>query len=167
MAKRPQNHPPKVTPKSTAEKVITESRKARFNYELTDFYEGGLVLTGTEVKSLRLGNAHVNEAYASHSRGEIWLIGSHIAAYKNAGYEPHEERRSRKVLLHKAQIEKIRRALEQKGLTLVPVKLYWQKGLVKVTLALGKGKNTVDKRDTIKKRESDRELRRVFKGRHG
>jgi SsrA-binding protein len=160
MAKAPSTAKPDAAP----QKVICESRRTRFNYELLDFYEGGLVLTGSEVKSLRAGNAHINEAYASHSRGEIWLIGSHIAAYKSAGYAQHEERRSRKILLHAAQIEKIRRALEQKGLTLVPVRLYWQNGLAKVTLALGKGKNTVDKRETIKKRESERELRRVVKG---
>ncbi|MFZ2586620.1 MAG: SsrA-binding protein SmpB [Alphaproteobacteria bacterium] len=148
----------------TGQKIIAENRRARYLYELLEFYQAGLVLTGTEVKSLRLGNAHVNEAYASVSRGEVWLIGCHIAAYKNAGYTPHEERRSRKLLLNEAEIEKIKKGLEQKGLTLVPLKLYWHKGRVKVDVALGKGKNTVDKRETIKRREEDRSLRRVMKG---
>lgn len=144
--------------------MIAENRRARFQYELLEFYQAGLVLTGTEVKSLRLGNAHVNEAYASISRNEVWLIGSHIAAYKNAGYTPHEERRTRKLLLNEAEILKIRKGLEQKGLTLVPLRLYWLKGRVKVDVALAKGKNTVDKRETIKRREQDRDLRRVMKG---
>lgn len=150
-----------------APKIICESRKARFNYELLDFYEGGLVLTGSEVKSLRQGNAHINEAYAAYSRGEVWLLGCHIAAYKNAGYAQHEERRTRKILLHESEITKISRALEREGLALVPLKLYWSKGRAKVTLALGKGKKTVDKRETIKRREEYRNLRRIFKGSKG
>ncbi len=149
------------------QKLICENRRARFQYELLEFYQGGLVLTGTEVKSLRLGQAHVNEAYASFSRGEIWLIGAHIGAYKNAGYTPHDERRSRKILLHKQQIKKLQVAIQQKGLTLVPMKLYWHKGRAKVDIALAKGKNTVDKRETIKRREADRSLRRIFKGKSG
>lgn len=150
--------------KPTAEKLIAENRRARFNYELLEFYQAGLVLQGTEVKSLRAGNAHLNEAYASFSRGEVWLIGCHIAGYKNAGYAQHEERRTRKLLLNASEIAKIRKGLEQKGLTLVPLKLYWHKGRAKVDIALGKGKNTVDKRETIKRREDERSLRRVMKG---
>lgn len=150
-----------------APRVIAENRRARFNYELLEFYQAGLVLTGSEVKSLRQGHGHINEAYAAVSRGEVWLIGSHIGAYKNAGYSQHEERRTRKLLLHEAEIGKIKKALEQKGLTLVPVKLYWHKGMAKVDLALGKGKNTVDKRETIKRREEDRSLRRIMKGGRG
>lgn len=145
-------------------KIICESRKARFNYELLDFYEGGLVLTGSEVKSLRLGNTHINEAYATYSRGEVWLIGAHIAAYKNAGYAQHEERRTRKILFHESEIKKLRQAMERDGLSLIPLKLYWNKGRAKITLAVGKGKKTVDKRETIKRREDDRNLRRIFKG---
>ena len=151
----------------TAPKNIAENRRARFNYELMDTFQAGLVLTGTEVKSLRLGTAHINEAYAAVSRGEVWLIGSHIAAYKNAGYTPHEERRTRKLLLNEAEIVKIKRGLEQKGLTLVPVRLYWHKGRAKVDVALGKGKNTVDKRATIQQREENRSLRRIMKGGRG
>lgn len=145
--------------------VICENRRARFNYELLDFYEGGLVLSGPEVKSLRAGGGHINEAYANFSRGELWLIGSHIAPYGNAGYAVQEETRSRKILLNKTEIERIKKGLERDGLTLVPLRLFWQKGRAKVALAVAKGKNTVDKRDTIKKRDMERETRRIFKGR--
>lgn len=153
--------------KDDGQRVISENRRARFNYELLEFFQAGLVLTGSEVKSLRQGHAHINEAYASVSRGEVWLIGAHVAAYKNAGYSQHEERRTRKLLLNEAEIDKIARGLEQKGLSLVPVKLYWHKGRAKVDVALGKGKKTFDKRETIKRREDDRALRRIFKGKNG
>lgn len=145
--------------------VISENRRARFNYELLDFYEGGLVLTGPEIKSLRNGGGQINEAYANFSRGELWLIGSHIAPYGNAGYAVQEERRSRKILLHAAELEKIQYGIQRDGLTLVPLRLFWQKGRAKVALAVAKGKNTVDKRETIKKRDAERETRRIFKGR--
>jgi len=145
--------------------VICESRRARFHYELLEFYEGGLVLNGSEVKSIRAGGAHINEAYAVFSRGEMWLIGAHIAPYANAGYAQHEERRSRKILLHEAEIRKIAAALERDGCTLVPLRLFWQKGRVKVALAVAKGKKTVDKRETIKRRDAERATRRIFKGR--
>ncbi len=151
--------------KQQNDSVICENRRARYNYELQDFYEGGLVLTGPEVKSLRAGGGQINEAYASISRGEVWLIGSHIAPYGNAGYAPQEDRRTRKILLHAAEVEKISKAIEREGLTLVPLRLFWQKGRAKVALAVAKGKNTVDKRETIKKRDAERETRRIFKGR--
>lgn len=151
--------------KQQNDSVICENRRARFNYELLDFYEGGLVLSGPEVKSLRNGGGQINEAYASISRGEVWLIGSHIAPYGNAGYAVQEDRRTRKILLHAAEVEKIAKAIEREGLTLVPLRLFWQKGRAKVALAVGKGKNAVDKRETIKKRDAERETRRIFKGR--
>lgn len=151
--------------KVKTQKVIAENRRARFNYELLDFYQAGLVLTGTEVKSLRLGHGNLNEAYATYSRGEIWMLGSHISQYSHAGYAQHDEKRSRKLLLKANEIDKIQVALQQKGLTLVPVRLYWENGKAKVDVALGKGKNTVDKRESIKKRDMDREIKRVFKGR--
>lgn len=155
-------------PADKRDPLICDNRRARFNYELMDFYDGGLVLTGSEVKSLRSGHAQINEAYASFSRGELWLIGAHIAHYRNAGTSEfngqHEERRSRKILLHDSELKKIRKELEQKGLTLVPLRLFWQRGRCKVALAVARGKNTVDKRDTIKKRDEERSLRRIFKG---
>lgn len=150
--------------------AICENRRARFNYALLDFYEGGLVLTGTEVKSLRNGGGSINEAYASFSRGELWLIGSHIAPYAQGTtghgvFAAHEDRRSRKILLHEAELKRIRHALERDGYTLVPLRLFWQRGKAKVALAVAKGKNTVDKRETIKRRDAEREARRIFKGR--
>ena len=151
--------------KKPNENVICENRRARFNYELLEFYEGGLVLTGPEVKSLRAGGGQINEAYASFSRGELWLIGSHIAPYGNAGYAVQEDRRTRKILLNRSEMERIQKGLEREGLTLVPLRLFWAKGKAKVALAVAKGKNTVDKRETIKKRDMERETRRIFKGR--
>jgi SsrA-binding protein len=151
--------------KERDDSLICENRRARFNYELLEFYEGGLVLTGPEVKSLRGGGGHINEAYASFSRGELWLIGSHIAPYNNAGYAVQEERRSRKILLNKTELKRIKENLEREGLTLVPLRLFWSRGNAKVALAVAKGKKTVDKRETIKKRDMEREARRVFKGR--
>lgn len=146
---------------------ICENRRARYAYELLEFYNGGLVLTGPEVKSLRKGGGQIHEAYASFTKGELWLVGAHIAPYANAtvqgaaGYDP---RRSRKVLLHKAELKKLKQAREQLQLTVVPLRLYWQNGKVKVALALGKGKKLVDKRETIKKRDAERATRRIFKG---
>jgi SsrA-binding protein len=150
--------------------LICENRRARFNYAWEDVYEGGLVLSGPEVKSIRAGGGQLNEAYASFSKGELWLIGAHIAPYKHAtiqGAASFDERRSRKVLLHASEIKKLKAAREQQGMTLVPLKLYWKNGVVKVLLALAKGKNTVDKRETIKRREEERATRRIFKGARG
>ncbi len=151
--------------KKQNDSVICENRRARFNYELLEFYEGGLVLTGPEVKSLRNGGGHMNEAYANFSRGELWLMGSHIAPYDHGGYAVQEERRTRKILLNKSELEKIKKALEREGLALVPLRMFWAKGRAKVALAVGKGKKTVDKRETIKKRDAERETQRIFKGR--
>lgn len=151
--------------KERKDNVICENRRARFNYELLEFYEGGLVLTGPEVKSLRAGGGHINEAYATFSRGELWLIGSHIAPYGNAGYAVQEERRTRKILLNAVELGRIQDDLERKGLTLIPLRMFWQNGRAKVALAVAKGKNTIDKRETIKKRDAERETRRIFKGR--
>lgn len=154
----------KAAPAKTTS-LICENRRARFAYELLEFYDGGLVLLGSEVKSLRAGGGHVNEAYASFSRGELWLVGSHIAPYKfSTGDLAHEERRSRKILLNAKELKKIKEQLEQKGLTLVPLKLFWNRGKVKVALALGRGKKLVDKRRTVMERETKRKLAGVLKG---
>jgi SsrA-binding protein len=146
---------------------ICENRRARYAYELLDFYEGGLVLTGPEVKSLRAGGGQIYEAYASFSKGELWLIGAHIAPYAHAtvqGAEGYDPRRSRKILLHASELKKLKEAREQQQLTVVPLRLFWQHGRVKVALALAKGKKLVDKRETIKRREQERATRRIFKG---
>ncbi len=153
----------------TTPDVICENRRARFHYEFLDFYEGGLVLEGPEVKSLRRGGGQLNEAYASFSRGEMWLIGAHIAPYAHASTavygDAYDPRRSRKLLLHASEIKKIRQMLDTQGLTLVPLRLFWQRGRVKVALAVARGKKTVDKRETIKRRDEARAVARIFKGR--
>ena len=150
--------------KKVAANVICQSRKARFNYALEEFYEGGLVLMGSEVKSLRAGRAQINEAYAAFSRGELWLIGAHIAKYDDAAMNGHDdERRSRKILMHESELKKLKLAVSQKGMSLVPLKLKWVRGKVKVELALGVGKKMFDKRGAIKDREWGRQKQRLLK----
>jgi SsrA-binding protein len=146
--------------------VICENRRARFNYALEEFFEGGLVLEGSEVKSLRLGHAQLNEAYASFSRGELWLVGAHIPLYSHAAESTGhtDERRSRKILMHAKELKKLQNAVQAQGYTLVPLRLKWKHRVVKVDLALAKGKNVVDKRETIKRREQERDLLRLKKG---
>ncbi|MFZ2619788.1 MAG: SsrA-binding protein SmpB [Alphaproteobacteria bacterium] len=149
--------------KEAGTSIIALNRRARFNFELLEFYEGGLVLTGSEVKSIRGGNAQVNEAHAHVVGDELWLINAHIAPYINAGYTQHDARRTRKVLLHKKELLKIKQAREQKGLTLVPTKLYWKKGKVKVEIALARGKKLHDKRATLKERDWNRQKQQLMK----
>lgn len=145
--------------------LISDNRRARYNYELLEFYEAGLVLMGSEVKSIRGGHVQINEAYASFSRGELWLVGAHIGLYKDAGYAGHtDERRSRKLLMHKAQLKRLRQDVQMKGRSLIPTKLVFKKGFVKVVLALAEGKQRFDKRATIKEREWNRTKQRLFKG---
>lgn len=143
--------------------VITDNRRARFDYAVEDTLEAGLVLTGSEVKSLRAGKAHLNDAYASFVQNELFLIGAHIAPYANAGYSGHEADRTRKLLIHKQEIAKLKMAIEAQGMTLIPLKLYWKSGKVKVALGLARGKKTIDKRETIKAREWSRNKQRILK----
>jgi SsrA-binding protein len=150
--------------KGDSSSTICANRRARYDYELLDILEGGLVLTGSEVKSLREGNAHITEAYANFLGDELFLLGAHIAQYKNAGLNNHEEQRTRKILMHRQELKKLRQAKEEKGLTLVPLKLYWKNGKVKIAMALARGKKNIDKRQTIKSREWDRQKHRLLKG---
>lgn len=146
------------------DKNICENRRARFNYEILEKFEAGLVLTGSEVKSLREGKGNLSDSYAMASRDELWLINAHIAKYQPAGFFNHEEKRERKLLMSRHEIDRLMGKIQEKGLTLVPLSLYFNnKGRVKVSLGLGKGKKSHDKRETIKRRESDRELKRVLK----
>jgi SsrA-binding protein len=147
----------------TAGKVICENRKARFNYEILEKFEAGLALLGSEVKSLREGGGNLSDAYAHFHKGELWLANCHIAHYKAANQFNHEPIRQRKLLLHRRELERLYGKTQEKGLTLIPMSLYLKNGIVKVELGLGKGKKAHDKRDTIKKRESDRELKRIEK----
>ncbi|MCB2186064.1 MAG: SsrA-binding protein SmpB [Deltaproteobacteria bacterium] len=144
-------------------KVIAKNKKARFNYELGDRFEAGIVLTGTEVKSLRLGKASLGEAYAKFKNEEFWLVGAQIQPYPFAYYSNHEPTRERKLLLHKREIKRLAGKLAEEGQALIPLALYFKDGKVKVELALGKGKKLYDKRATLKKRDQDREMARALK----
>jgi SsrA-binding protein len=142
---------------------LVQNRKARFNYEIIETFEAGIVLKGTEIKSLRDGGGSLQEAYIKVIRSELWLVGASIAPYKFGNIHNHEETRDRKLLMHKREIEKLRAATQEKGLAIVPLALYLRKGRVKVRLATGKGKKTIDKRDTIKERDEKRRMNRVLK----
>ena len=149
---------------SADERTIGQNRKARHRFELLETVECGLVLRGSEIKSLRERAASLDEAYARLENGEIWLLGCHIAPYTHAHTEKHEPLRRRKLLLHRSEIRKLLPKVEQKGLTLVPVRLYFnERGIAKVTLALAKGKSSADKRHSLKAREDQREMDRARK----
>ncbi len=145
------------------QKPITENRKARFNYFIEDEYEAGLVLTGTEVKSLRMGRAHLKDAYAVIRNGEVFIQQMHIGPYPFAYYDNHAPERPRKLLLHKHEIKRLLGKVNERGYSLVPLRLYFKDGRVKVTLALAKGKKTIDKRETIRRRDEKRDLDRARK----
>jgi SsrA-binding protein len=152
--------------KTSAYKLIADNRKARFNYEIGEVLEAGIALTGTEVKGLRTGKATIGESYAAAEHGEIMLINAYIPEYTQANRFNHEARRPRKLLLHRRQINKLSGAIEREGMTLVPLKLYFNdKGRAKIELALGKGKKLYDKRETEKKRDWGREKARLMKTR--
>ena len=135
--------------------------RARHDYELIETWEAGIVLVGSEVKSLRDGKANLQDAYGIVRDGELYLLNCHIAPYSKSGYVRHEPTRTRKLLLHKAEIRRLIGAVERKGLTLVPLELYFKRGLAKVSIALGRGKKLHDKRDDEKKRDADREMARA------
>jgi SsrA-binding protein len=145
-------------------KVVADNRKARFNYEIGEVFEAGIMLTGTEVKSLRTGKATIAESYADSRGGEIWLINSNIPEYLQASRFNHEPKRPRKLLLHKNQVNKLAGAVEREGMTLVPLRLYFnERGRAKLELALARGKKLHDKRETIKERSWDRERARLMR----
>jgi SsrA-binding protein len=145
-------------------KIVADNRKARFNYEIGEVFEAGIMLTGTEVKSLRTGKATIAESYADARNGEIWLINSNIPEYLQASRFNHEPKRRRKLLLHKKQVNKLAGAVEREGMTLVPLRLYFnERGRAKLEIALGRGKKLHDKRETLKKRSWDRERGRLMR----
>ncbi|HEY2203268.1 MAG TPA: SsrA-binding protein SmpB [Pseudonocardia sp.] len=144
------------------QKVIVSNRKARHDYAILDTYEAGIMLVGTEVKSLRLGRASLVDAFATVDDGEIWLRNVHIPEYTQGSWTNHEARRTRKLLLHRAEIERLIGKTREGGLTLVPLKMYFSDGKVKVELALARGKRAHDKRQTLAKRDAEREIRRVM-----
>jgi SsrA-binding protein len=148
-----------------ATKTIATNRRARFNYEITDTYEAGIVLVGSEVKSLRAGQADLKDSYAAVHGGEMWLIGMRISPYEYARDGGHEPERERKLLMHGREIEKIAAVLAEKGLSLLPMSLYFKEGIVKVQLGLGRGKAQRDKRETLKRRQADRDMARAMRHR--
>lgn len=145
--------------------LIADNRKAAFEYHLLDTFEAGLVLRGTEVKSIREGGISLRDAFCKVTAGEVFLWNAHIASYSHRGSADHEPTRTRKLLLHKREIEKLIGKTVEKGMTLVPLRMYFKKGRIKVAIALGKGKNVRDKRETIRRREADRETRAAVKSR--
>ncbi len=149
-------------------KLVAKNRRARHEYEILDTIEAGIVLLGPEVKSLRQGKVSLADAYATVRRGELWLMNVHISPYEQAGRENPNPRRERKLLAHRAEISKLAGQVAERGLTLVPLSLYFQDGRAKVELGLARGKRRYDKRQAIRKREEDREIDRVLRrGRRG
>jgi SsrA-binding protein len=150
---------------AAGEKLIAENRKARHEYHLLERHEAGLVLVGSEVKSLRQGGGQLRRAFADLRGGELWLVGAHIAPYEQAGAESHDPDRDRKLLLHRREIESLAGKVAERGFTLVPTKLYFKDGRAKVELALAKGKDVRDRRREISKRDADRQIERALKHR--
>ncbi len=157
-------------PREVGRKVIASNRKARHDYTILDTYEAGVVLVGTEVKSLRLGRASLVDSFATVDDGEVWLRGLHIPEYDRGTWTNHEPRRTRKLLLHKSEILRLIGKTKESGLSLVPLAMYFKDGKVKVEIGLGRGKKSYDKRQAIAKRDADREISRAhgraLKGRH-
>ncbi len=145
-------------------KLVAENRKARFNYEIEDSIEAGIVLTGSEVKSLRSGKANIAESYASNEGGELFLINAHIAEYPGAARNGHEPTRHRMLLLHKREMARLLGAIQRQGMALVPLRLYFNaRGIAKLQLGLGRGKKIHDKRETEKKRDWERKKSRIMR----
>jgi SsrA-binding protein len=155
-----------VPEKDGASRIITDNRKALYEYSIIETFEAGVALLGTEVKSIREGSVNLRDSYARLDNGEVWLLNMHIGPYSHTGYAHHEERRQRKLLLHKAEIRKLTGKVAEKGLTLVPLRMYFKEGRVKLAVALAKGKQLHDKRETIRRREVDRETRAAVKDRN-
>jgi SsrA-binding protein len=145
------------------EKTIVTNRKARHEYEIIDQVEAGLVLVGSEVKSLRAGRANLGDAYARVIKGEIWVIGMHISPYKEATVQNHDPLRERKLLLHRSEIKKLTRRIDEKGFTLIPLRLYFRKNKAKLELGIARGKRQYDKKVAIAQKDAKREMEREQK----
>lgn len=156
---KPRSEKPRVQ-ESEGEKLVAKNRRAFFEYEVLDQVEAGLVLKGTEVKSLRDGQLQLGDAYARFIRGELFLVNANIAAYKMGGYSNHEPARARKLLLHKRELARISTKIEEKGFTVVPLAVYFKRGLAKVRLGVCRGKKLYDKREAIAKRDAARSAAR-------
>lgn len=151
--------------KKTPPDTIATNRRARFEYEILETFEAGIALLGPEVKSLRAGKANLADAYAIVRRGDAVLLHLHISPYAQAGRENPDPRRDRRLLLHRREIQRLDGQLAERGLTLIPLRLYWKEGRAKVELGLAKGKRSYDKREAIKRRDSDREIQRATRTR--
>ncbi|MXY23792.1 MAG: SsrA-binding protein SmpB [Acidobacteria bacterium] len=150
---------------AAGERLIADNRKARHDYHISDVYEAGIVLLGTEVKAIREGRVNLRDSYGRIEAGEIFLHGLHVSPYSHRGYSEHEPLRRRKLLLTKREIHKLTGKAVERGFTLVPVRMYFKRGLVKVALGVAKGKKAHDKRETIRRRQIDRETRAALKER--
>ncbi len=148
-------------------KVVAKNKRANFDYELLDRYEAGLVLTGTEIKSVRDNRVDLKRSYVQPRAGELWLVDAHIAEYKHGNRENHEPTRPRKLLLHRREIRKILDDMAQKSLTMVPVRLYLKDGLAKIEVALARGKKKFDKRADLAKRDANRQVERALRQKYG
>jgi SsrA-binding protein len=146
-------------------KIVATNRKAYHNYFIGDSFEAGIALTGSEIKSIRSGRVSLGDAYVQPEGGELWLVNAHIARYQASSYMGHEPTRPRKLLLHRKEIDNLASRVAEKGFTLVATKIYLKKGIAKVEIALAKGKKLYDKRESIKRREVERELARMVKNR--
>ncbi|APF17496.1 SsrA-binding protein SmpB [Calditrichota bacterium LG25] len=144
-------------------RVVTTNRKARHDYHIIDTLEAGIALKGSEVKSIREGRVNLQDAYARFKKGELWLVGMHISPYKQAAFEQPDPVRDRKLLLHKRELKRLFRQTEEKGVTIVPLKIYFKKHLVKIELGIAKGKRQYDKRAAIAERDQKREMDRLKK----
>jgi len=153
------------TEREQARTIITENRKAFHDYHLVETFEAGVVLLGTEIKAIREGRVNLRDSFARLEDGEVFLYNVNISPYSHRGYADHEPLRRRKLLLHREEIRKLIGRTVEKGMTLVPIRMYYKKGRVKVAVSLAKGKKEYDKRETIKRRESDRETRAAIKAR--
>ena len=151
-----------MTTESSKEENVVTNRKALHEYFIIDRYEAGIALKGTEVKSLRQRSANLQDGYAIIKNGEIWLLGLHISPFEKGNINNHDPKRDRKLLLHKQEIRRLLGKVAEKGLTLVPLRLYFKNNIVKVELGLARGKKAYDKRETIKKRDVERQLRRDY-----
>ena len=144
-------------------KIISNNRKAKFNYFFKEFFEAGIVLKGSEVKSLRDGKANISESYAFDENGEIYLVNSHIPSYKESSYNNHDPKRNRKLLLNKREVNKLIGKINREGFTIIPTKMYFKNGKVKIEIAIAKGKKHYDKRQIKKQRDWNRERSRYFR----
>jgi SsrA-binding protein len=146
-------------------KIVCQNKKARHDYHIIEVIEAGMVLVGTEVKSLREGRANLKDSYARIRNGELYLVQAHISPYSHAHYDNHDPERVRKLLVHKRELKRLTGKTQEKGLTLVPLKIYFKEGKAKVELALASGKRSYDKRETLKRKDQKREMERAIKER--